>query len=166
MDLSDPDIDYDFLCWKLWNTNTHLREIEGYFDAGNSLGSLLTRNQTMYDMCRASVLTFIAIRRFRVRECGVLAQVPKEVVREIAQYLWSTHFEFCWTSDTVSNPTAKRQEEFEARDAGMKQKEKEKKKRKKEKKKTKKKKKKKKKKKFGAKKKSIMLKARDFRDLI
>ena len=50
---------------------------------------------------RRAILTIIAIRQFR--RSNILSKVPKEVIKTIAEFLWSTRFEKCWAFDDLES---------------------------------------------------------------
>ena len=53
------------------------------------------------DNIRDCALVLIWIRKNHKEECGLLGQVPVELVKEMAMYTWSTRWEKCWFEDEL-----------------------------------------------------------------
>ncbi len=65
----------------------------------NSDAYQIRLTMTTIEECRKSVLTLLAIRRFRRAEMGILGMLDYSTMRHIAAVLWTSRFEFVWISN-------------------------------------------------------------------
>ena len=76
------------------HVNVALLELDGI--TGPKVSALLKRNASIREVVRSSTLCLICIRLFCQEECGLLGQVPKEVVLRIAKHVWKSRGESVW----------------------------------------------------------------------
>lgn len=69
------------------------RRIEYFQTIGKSM---FERNKILRKVIRKTILTLISIRKFRREECGLLGQVPKEIVLQIAKDIWKSRGRQLW----------------------------------------------------------------------
>jgi hypothetical protein len=79
----------------LWTTNTHLLKCTVESLDSEPFRAVTLRNRAMVRHCREAVMTLLAIRKYCKLDAG-WTFIPSELVRDMAQYLWSTRGEWCW----------------------------------------------------------------------
>lgn len=71
-------------------------ELLGRIDIDDEIENMLKRNNDALNKARNSALTLLTIRRYRYNKCTVLSQLPKDVVKILANYIYDSYVDDEW----------------------------------------------------------------------
>lgn len=71
-------------------------EFLGRMDIDDEIEKMLKRNNDALKKSRNSALTLLAIRRYRYNKCTTLSQLPKDIVKMLANYIYDSYIDDEW----------------------------------------------------------------------